>query len=117
MGELQAAKEAVAELEETCKLTNSAAFDAATGRAKGVLALSESRPEDAVAHLQASVDGWSTLQMPYEAADARVLLGEARIALGNKAAARLDLNAARAAFSRLGADADVGRVEVLIADQ
>ena len=73
LGELQAAKEAVAELEETCKLTNSTAFDAATGRAKGVLALSESRPEDAVAHLQASVDGWSTLQMPYEAADARVI--------------------------------------------
>ena len=53
--------------------------------------------------------------MPYEAADARVLLGEARIAVGNKAAARLDLNAARGAFARLGADADVGRVEALLA--
>ena len=116
LGEFQVAKEAVAELEETCKLTNSIAFDAATGRAKGVLALGESRPEDAVARLQGSVAGWSTLQMPYEAADARVLLGEARIAVGNKAAARLDLKAARGAFARLGADADVERVEALIGD-
>jgi len=54
--------------------------------------------------------------MPYEAADARVLLGEARIEVGNRAAARLDLNAARGAFARLGADADVERVEALLAD-
>lgn len=69
-----------------------------------------------MAHFQASVGGWSTLQMPYEAADARVLLGEARIEVGNRAAARLDLNAARGAFARLGADADVERVEALLAD-
>ena len=51
--------------------------------------------------------------MPYEAADARVILARARLATGNRAAARLDFDAARSAFSRLGAEGDVERVEAL----
>ena len=113
-GKPDAAKEAVAELEATCQLTGSVAFDAATARAKGALALAEGRIEDAVGHLQAAVEEWTALKMPYEAADARVLLAEARLARGRRASARLDLEAAKSAFERLGAASDVQRVEALL---
>ena len=110
LGDLEAAADAVTELEGTCKLTNSTAFDAATGRAKGVLALAAGRPEEAVEKLQGAIQGWSKLKMPYEAADARVLLARAQQAAGNSAAARLELDAARSAFSRLGAAGDLERI-------
>jgi class 3 adenylate cyclase len=115
LGRLEEAAAAVSELEETCKLTGSAAIDAATGRAKGSLALAQGRPEDAVPHLESSIRSWSKMQMPYEAADARVLLAEAKGGLGSKAAARLEIDAARSAFSRLGATGDVERVDALLA--
>lgn len=115
LGDLKAAADSVVELEQTCKLTKSAAFDAATGRAKGALALADGRPQDAVAHLQGAVQGWGKLKMPYEAAEARLLLTRAQRAVGNKAAARLELDAARSAFTRLGATGDLVRVEELAA--
>lgn len=114
LGRLELAREAVAELEQTCKLTKSTAFDAATGRAKGALALADGKPGDAIAHLQEAVRGWSTLQMPYETADARLLLAEAERAAGRNAAAKLEFDAAKAAFARLGATGDVARVEALV---
>ena len=115
LGHLEAAADAVAELEQTCKLTMSAAIDATTGRAKGALALADGRPQDAVAHLQGAVRGWGKLKMPYEAAEARLLLTRAQRAVGNKAAARLELDAARSAFTRLGATGDLARMEALAA--
>ena len=115
LGHLEAAADSVAELEQTCKLTMSAAMDATTGRAKGALALADDRPRDAIAHLQSAVQGWSKLKMPYEAAEARLLLTEAQLAAGNKAAARLELDAARSVLSRLGATGDLARAESLAA--
>ncbi len=113
LGDISAARLAAEEMEQTCKLTNSAAFDAATARAKGALALAEGRIDDATRHLQVAVDGWSQLKMPYEAADARVALALARREAGKSAAARLDLDAALSTFTRLGAGADVERIEAL----
>jgi tetratricopeptide (TPR) repeat protein len=115
LGRLDAAAEAVAEMEQTCKLTMSAALDAATGRAKGALASAEGRVEDAIGHLQSAVQGYNNLQMPYETAEARLLLAETERAAGKKAAAKLELDAARTAFARLGATGDAARADALAA--
>src|SRR5215208_5984305 len=52
------------------------------------------------------------LGAPYEAARARVLLGEACRALGDEDAASLEFEAASAAFSELGAAGDLARLEL-----
>ena len=49
--------------------------------------------------------------MPYDAARARVQIGLACRALGDDDAADLELDAARAAFERLGARPDLARVD------
>lgn len=57
---------------------------------------------------------WQDLKMPYEAALSRVLSGEARQRLGQREEARLELEAARGLFRRLGARRDGRRVTTLL---
>jgi DNA-binding NarL/FixJ family response regulator len=56
---------------------------------------------------------WQELEVPYEGARARVLIGLACRALDDDAAAALELDAARSVFQRLGAEPDAARVEQL----
>ena len=51
--------------------------------------------------------------MPYQAARARVLVGLSCRALGDEDAAVLELDAARAAFSQLGAAPDLAALDLL----
>ncbi len=88
--------------------------DAFVGRSRrAALAMSDARPGDAIQDLQAAIRGWTELQMPYEAAQSRLLLAEAQHSAGNDTAARLEMESARSAFERLGAVADVERVAAL----
>jgi DNA-binding NarL/FixJ family response regulator len=56
---------------------------------------------------------WQEVEAPYEAARARVLAGVACRALGDEEGAGLELEAARAAFERLGAAPDLDRMNSL----
>jgi DNA-binding NarL/FixJ family response regulator len=56
---------------------------------------------------------WQELEAPYQAARTRVLIGSACRALGDADSAVLELEAARAAFERLGASPDLTRVDSL----
>jgi DNA-binding NarL/FixJ family response regulator len=57
---------------------------------------------------------WQELRMPYEAARARVLYGQALRSGGDEEGARLELRAARAGFERLGAAPDARRAAELL---
>jgi DNA-binding NarL/FixJ family response regulator len=56
---------------------------------------------------------WQELEVPYEAARVRVLLGQACRALGNDDTAELELRIAREVFAQLGAAPDLARIDAL----
>jgi tetratricopeptide (TPR) repeat protein len=106
--------DALIELEDAASATGSTAMRSAAAHGRGALALSESRTEEAVRHLQDAIRGWTGLQMPYEAAESRMLLGEAQLAGGRDSAARMELESARSVFDRLGAAPDIQAVDALL---
>jgi class 3 adenylate cyclase len=109
------ADRALAELEGVASTTGSTAMRSSAAQGRGALALSEARTADAARDFQIAIRGWSELQMPYEAAQSRMLLGEAQLAEGRDSAARMELESARSAFDRLGAVPDIQVVDALLA--
>ncbi|MET9379304.1 helix-turn-helix transcriptional regulator [Streptomyces sp. NPDC002992] len=110
VGDPDGAAEAVAELEA---LSGGAPLlGALADTARGALALA--RHEPALPPLRRALAGWLELRVPYEAAQARMLLAAADRASGDEEAARLELAAARATFERLGAAPDARRAAALL---
>jgi ATP/maltotriose-dependent transcriptional regulator MalT len=64
--------------------------------------------------LRRALEAWRTLDVPYEVARTRVLIGEACRMLDDDDACTLELEAALADFVRLGAVPDAARVERLL---
>ena len=113
----ETAHAAAEELESIAAEFERPAFEAGALAARGAIALDERRTEEAVATLDRAWRRWRDIEFPYESAQARVLLGQARAAAGDEVTGRRDLEAARAAFERLGAVFDVRRVEALLGDE
>jgi DNA-binding NarL/FixJ family response regulator len=57
---------------------------------------------------------WQEIEAPHEAARARVLIGQACAALGDRDAAALELGAARATFAELGAEPELRRLDSIV---
>jgi DNA-binding NarL/FixJ family response regulator len=76
--------------------------------------LSEGNPELALPALRQPWRLWRDLDIPYEAARSRVLVGLACRALADEDNAAMELDTARDTFQRLGAAPDLARVEGLI---
>ena len=102
------------ELESLAERFDIAVFQATAAQARGALALAEGRPRDALIDLRNAWRQWQGLEVPYEAARARELIGLACRALGDGDGGRLELEAARAAYADLGAEPDRERVEALL---
>ena len=68
----------------------------------------------AVPDLGKAVRLWRDLEFPYETARVRVALGRARLLAGDDDLARIDLDAARATFDRLGAVPDLRATEAIL---
>ncbi len=113
LGRTAESERALTELEQVAEMCGSIAMRSSAAHRRAALAVSDERPDDAIQNLQAAIKGWTELQMPYEAAQSRLLLAETLHSAGNDTAARLEMESARAAFERLGAEADVHRVEAL----
>lgn len=114
VGELEAAREAAAELEGLARDLGSAALAAQAARARGAVELAGGDPRAALAALRRAAQAWQELEAPYDAARARELVGRACRALGDLDSARLELEAARAAFAELRAGPDLARVDSLL---
>ena len=113
-GEVETAGALADEL-ATVAATADAPLPRATGAyAAGSVLLAAGDPGAALVELRRAHRAWRDLEVPYEAARARVQIGLSCRALGDEDAARLELDAARTTFERLGARSDLGRVEELI---
>jgi class 3 adenylate cyclase len=103
------AREARDELSEIVGRMPSPAVRAASEWAGGLLALVEDDPETASRHLREARDQWGAVSAPYETAKAEIALAEADLLRGDRDAAAVELQIARATFERLGAKVDARR--------
>lgn len=113
---LAEAREGAAELAEIAGVLDAAVLEAQGDQALGAVELAGGDARAALAPLRRAFDGWQRAEAPYEAARVRVLLGLACIALGDDEGGRMELDAARPVFERLGAAPDLARVERLAAN-
>jgi class 3 adenylate cyclase len=104
------------ELEQVAEACAMPIVSTSAVQARGELALSRGAPDAAVSELRTAWRGWCDAGAPYEAAQARVLLGRAYRQIGDLPAASLELEGARDVFARLGAQVQTRRVDALLAD-
>ena len=111
-GDLEAAERGCAELDSIAEAEEKpGALAAMAAQARGQVELAGERPHDALASLRRADELWRRLAAPYESGKARELIGRACRSLGDEDSARLELEAARDTFARLGAATDLARVE------
>ncbi len=104
-GDLESAAASVAELEQTAKDFDAATLTAATASARGRLRLAEGDKSAAAGSLREAVTLWQALNVPYEVASSRVLLGEALRGVDDDAS-RVSFEVAEDLFGQIGARLD-----------
>ncbi|HET7272023.1 MAG TPA: LuxR C-terminal-related transcriptional regulator [Rubrobacter sp.] len=114
VGDVEEARGACGELEEISARYESGMLGAMVAHAKGAADLTEGDARASLLALRRAWQLWQELEVPYEAARVRVLLGLACSALGDHDTAELELEAARDLFAQLGAAPDLARVDSLI---
>ena len=110
-GDLDHAREALDELEATAAAFQSPALSAAAASHRGRLHLAEGDAGAACATLNRALRLWQELDVPYEAATVRLLLGQACRGAGDEDGAKASFTAAAAGFERLGAVLEARRIE------
>jgi DNA-binding CsgD family transcriptional regulator len=113
VGDVEEARSACWELQEISARYDSAMLAAMVAHARGAVDLAEGDPRAALRALRRAWQVWQELDVPYEVARVRVLLGLACRALGDDDSAALELEAARDVFGQLGAAPDLARLESL----
>lgn len=105
-----------AELTAMAEKSGAALFTGLAASCRGAVALSENDIPTALDHLRRARRVWLELNLPYETAQTRTLLGSAARMAGDHETARRELQAARSTFERLGSKLEMRRVEALLAD-
>jgi len=111
VGKVEEARAASRELAEIAAGLDSEVPDAMAAHARGAVLLAEGDPRAALEPLRHAFDVWQRVGAPYLAARIRVLIGLGCRALGDEEGARLELDAARTVFEKLGATPDLGRLD------
>ena len=111
VGDVDAARDACAELDAVAEGREDGVLGAMAAQARGTMELASGNTEAALGALRRAGRVWQQLGAPYEQARARMLVGRACRALGDEDAASLELEAARAAFSELGAAVDLAHLD------
>jgi DNA-binding NarL/FixJ family response regulator len=101
--DLDAARAAAGELSDIARASGASYLSAASAHVNGAVRLAEGEPAEASTALRSAWEGWRDLEMPYEEAQARVLLAMACQELDNSDGRDIELDAARQLFARLGA--------------
>ena len=112
-GDVDGARAAADELATRATSSSSPLLTAMAAHASGSVLVAEGDPVAGLAELRAAARAWQLLQMPYEAGRTAAVIGLACAALGDQAAAALELDNARAAFTELGARPDLARLDAL----
>jgi DNA-binding CsgD family transcriptional regulator len=113
VGDVEEAHIARRELEEISARYESGMLGAMVARAEGEIGLTEGDARAALLPLRRAWQMWQELEVPYEGARVRVLLGLACRAMGDDDTAALELEAARDVFAQLGAAPDLARIDSL----
>jgi DNA-binding CsgD family transcriptional regulator len=101
-GDLEAAREGAAELDESAQALGAPYVGALADQAQGAVLLAAGEPRPALDRLRSALNVWRELGAPYQAASARMLIGQAHDALGDCDGAALEKEAARKALAELG---------------
>jgi len=110
VGDESTAAAAAAELADHAATYGTDALHAEADRARGTVLIAEGHAGAAAAHLRRACAMWRALDAPYETARTRVLISLACRQLGDHDTAELERDAARRAFTRLGAASDLARL-------
>jgi class 3 adenylate cyclase len=116
IGDRERARAASNELDALATTFGTVAMNAIAATARAALQLADGDAGMAEKTITPAIRQWQELEMPYDAARARVLLAAALRAQGDEPATKLELQAARSAFERLGARLDLRRVSDLLGD-
>ena len=113
VGDLDEARAASKELQDTATTLNTEVLAAIAARACASIHLAEGKAHAVIDPARRAFGIWQRLGAPYLAARLRVLLAQACAALGDIEGAQLELTSAREAFQRLGAQPDIASVKAL----
>ena len=112
VGDLKAAREGCAELGSIAEGEEEpGALAAMAAQARALVELAAGNWQASLPPLRRAAELWRRLEAPYENARARELIGLACRNLGDEDSARLELEAARDTFVRLGAATDLARID------
>ena len=114
VGDMVGARNAADELVELARKFRTIALEASAAAALGMAAEMEGDAAAAVAQFRKACRLWLEVQAPYDVAAARTGLASALSKLGDRTAARMELDAARSSFERLGAEPDTRRAARLL---
>jgi ATP/maltotriose-dependent transcriptional regulator MalT len=112
-GDLDEARSASRELDDTAARFDTSVLRAIVGHARGAVELAAGNASAALDPARRAFQIWQQLGAPYLAARLRVLLAQACVALGDVEGARLELESAREVFEQLGARPDLVAVEAI----
>ena len=112
-GDFEDARSACRELASIARSFETGALGAMAAHARGAVELAEGDAQAALGSLRHAFEAWQQVGAPYEATRVRVLVALACREFGDDEGARLELEAARAVFERLGAAPDLARIDSL----
>lgn len=113
VGDVETARAAADELSRMKDQVDAPALSAMAAQATGAVRLAEGDGIGALQHLRLAWTLWQELEVPYQAARVRVLLGQACQRSGDSVAAEFEFDAAREFFQRVSARPDIERVDHL----
>lgn len=108
------ARSACAEMETIARLFDTEVLAAFAAQWQGAVALAGGDPDAALAAARRAFELWCRLEAPYEAARARVTIGQACRAIGDDEAAEVEHRAAKAVFESLGAAPALAELQFLL---
>src|SRR5690606_37765392 len=114
-GDVDSARTAAEELAEIAAALDVPLLRATAAYAQGGVLLAGRDAAAALPLLRSAWTMWQSLDAPYDAARARVMIGLALRQLGDDASAELEFGGAREVFRQLGAAPDLARLAALAA--
>ncbi|MEZ5244154.1 MAG: hypothetical protein R2707_03590 [Acidimicrobiales bacterium] len=115
-GDVDTVRVAATQLSAIAGSYPSRSLDAGAALANARLALIDGDLESAMHQAASATAAWADIGAPFEAAAARMVLGDARQRSGDAAGARMEWEAARSAFDVFGAALWAERAERLVAE-
>jgi pentatricopeptide repeat protein len=106
-GDVEGARSNADELVLLAKESGAPYLLACAAQASGAVALAQGNADEAVVQFRQAWTHWQQMEMPYESARVRVLLGRICADAGDREAAQKHFDAAGAVFTRLGAMPDL----------